>query len=137
MKIIFKPGDQKQYNKMVETDDTAGFASGLVHPVYSTFSIARDAEWSGRLFVLELREDDEEGIGTFISVHHHAPAFPGELIIFTATLTAIRRHEIFTSFEAWSGNRLIASGEQGQKLFKRDKLKQLFTLAKDRNDDHE
>lgn len=137
MKSIFKPGDQKHYNKTVATDDTAGFASGLVHPVYSTFSIARDAEWSGRLFVLELREDDEEGIGTFISVRHHAPAFPGEPIIFIATLTAIRKHEILTSFEAWSGNRLIASGEQGQKLFKRKKLNKLFTSAKDSDDNHE
>ncbi|MBX7108149.1 MAG: hypothetical protein K1X61_05815 [Chitinophagales bacterium] len=127
MKLIFKPGDQKKFSKIVEAADTAGFESGLVHEVYSTFSIARDAEWSGRLFVLEIREDDEEGIGTFITVHHHAPAFPGEMIIFTATLTAIRKHEIITSFEARAGKRLIASGEQGQKLFKLEKIKRLLT----------
>lgn len=104
----------------------------MVHPVYSTFSIARDAEWSGRLFVLDLREEDEEGIGTFISVNHHAPAFPGEEIVFTATLKEIRNHEVITSFEARSGTRLIASGEQGQKIFKRKKLEQLFSSAKTR-----
>ncbi|HEX3080317.1 MAG TPA: hotdog fold domain-containing protein, partial [Puia sp.] len=60
---------------------------------------------------------------------HHAPAFPGEEVIFTATLTSTHRHEILTSYEAKVENRLIASGEQGQKIFKRKKLEQLFSAA--------
>lgn len=127
MKDIFKPGDQKVYRKKVEEADTAEFFSGMVHPVYSTFSIARDAEWSGRLFVLELRDEDEEGIGTSITVLHHSPAFPGEEIIFTSTLKSIHRNEIITSYEAKTGGRLIASGEQGQKIFKREKINRLFS----------
>lgn len=130
MKNIFKPGDQQSFKKTVEEADTAGFFNGLVHPVYSTFSIARDAEWSGRLFVLQLREEDEEGIGTCISVNHHSPAFPGEEVIFTATLKEIVKHEIITTFEAKTGDRLIATGEQRQKIFKQAKLEQLFSSVK-------
>jgi hypothetical protein len=36
-----------------------------VHPVMATFSITRDAEWAGRIFVLAMKEEHEEGIGTF------------------------------------------------------------------------
>lgn len=130
MKNIFKTGDKKVYKKTVEENDTAGFFSGMVHPVYSTFCIARDAEWSGRLFVLELREDDEEGIGTSITVNHHSPAFPGEEVTFISTLKIISNHEIITLYEARVADRLIASGEQGQKIFKKEKLQRLFENAK-------
>ena len=132
MKDLFRPGDQKVFRKTIEDGDTAGFFSGMVHPVYSTFSIARDAEWSGRLFVLDLKEQDEEGIGTSISVIHHAPAFPGEEVIFTATLKSTNHHEIITSYEAKVDNRLIASGEQGQKIFKLEKLEEILKREKTR-----
>lgn len=135
MKSIFKPGDKKVFKKTVEVSDTAGFFSGPVHPVYATFSIARDAEWSGRLFVLELREEDEEGIGTAISVHHHAPAFPGEEVVITATLVSLHKHEVVTTFELMAGKRLIASGEQRQKIFKRKKLAQLLSPSTDKPSD--
>ena len=70
MKNIFKIGDQKQFKKIVLQNETASFESGEVHPVYSTFALARDAEWCCRLFVLEMKEENEEGIGTMISVNH-------------------------------------------------------------------
>jgi len=126
MKDIFRPGDQKVFKKIIEEGDTAGFFSGMVHPVYSTFCIARDAEWSGRLFVIDLKEEDEEGIGTSISVVHHTPAFPGEEVIFTSTLKQINQHEIITSYAATVNTRLIASGEQGQKIFKLEKLEKIL-----------
>ena len=73
MKTPFAIGDQKKYWHTVSDQDLARFASGTVHEVYSTFAIARDAEWSGRLFVLEMKEESEEGIGTGINIIHHAP----------------------------------------------------------------
>lgn len=130
MKQIFKPGDQKIFKKIIEENDTAGFVSGLVHPVYSTFCIARDAEWSGRLFVLDMRDEDEEGIGTSITVNHLAPAFPGEEVRYVATVKTISNHEIITHYEARVNQRLIASGEQGQKIFKREKLQRIFVSAR-------
>ena len=137
MKDLFSPGDQKIFKKLVTAADTAGFFDSLVHPVYSTFSIARDAEWCGRLLVLEMKDLDEEGIGTFISVNHHAPAFPGEEVIFTTTLKEIRKHEVLTSYIAMAGDRLIAQGEQGQKIFKQEKLEKLFSSLKKAKQDDE
>mgnify|MGYP000367271629 CR=1 FL=1 len=63
----FKDGDQLQYEHTVTEQDLASFASGNVHPVYATFSVARDAEWCCRLFVLEMKEADEEGIGNEVA----------------------------------------------------------------------
>jgi len=131
MKNVFKKGDQVQYKKVIQHNEIASFESGTVHEVYSTFAIARDAEWSGRIFVLEMKEEDEEGIGTRISVEHKSPAFVGEEILFIATFEEItERNEIITSFKAYSGERLIAEGIQGQKILKKDKIDRLFNDIK-------
>ncbi len=123
----FLIGDQLSFSHTVTADDTARFESGEVHPVYSTFSVARDAEWSGRLFVLQMKEDDEEGIGTSITVNHLSPALLGQEVIFTATLEEVNRNEIVTSYEARAGQRIIASGRQAQKIVKKEKLEKLFS----------
>jgi|SRR5215831_16445583 len=126
MKKNLKAGDTRKFTKTVSIEDTAGYVDGFVHPVYSTFNIARDAEWSGRLFVLDAREEDEEGVGTMISVEHHAPAFPGEEVVFTSKIKSIHHHMIITTYKVRVGDRLIASGEQGQKIFKLEKLNRIF-----------
>ena len=87
VKDLFKIGDVKEYSKIVADDETATFDSGQVHPLYSTFAIAKDAEWVCRLFVLDMKDADEEGIGTFIEIKHHAPAKVGSKVDFTASIT--------------------------------------------------
>ena len=123
MKQIFERGNQKVFKKTVSQTDLAIFESGKVHDVYATFAIARDAEWSGRLFVLEMKEEDEEGIGTFRHVEHKSPAFLDAEIIYTATFEEIsEKGEIITSFEAYCDNRLLAKGSQGQRILKKQKM---------------
>src|SRR6476660_4661544 len=114
MKDIFKRGDEKQLTFVVTEADAATFPTGIVHHVYSTFALARDAEWTTRQFVLEIRESDEEGIGTMISVVHHSPALIGDEVVITGRIKRISHHEIICGFEAKVGKRLIASGETGQ-----------------------
>lgn len=122
----FIVGAQKKYSIRVEPKDTASFDSGEVHPVYATFALGRDAEWCCRLFVLEMKEADEEGIGTYLSVTHLSPALLGSTVDFTATVLSIKGNEIICSYEAKVGERLIAKGEQGQKILKKTKLETLF-----------
>lgn len=122
----FKPGDKKYFVKKVSEQDTAAFDSGEVHPVYSTFALGRDAEWACRLFVLEMKEADEEGIGTFLHVQHHSPALLGSEVTFEAEVKSINGHEIICTYTAKVGERLIAGGEQGQKILKKEKLERLF-----------
>lgn len=129
MQQLFRPGDTKTFTRIVREEDCAAFDSGPVHPVYATFALARDAEWCCRLFVLDMKEEDEEGIGTMVSVTHLAPAPVGAAVVFTATVKSIQGHELICTYEARTGNRLIATGEQGQKILKKSKLVQL--LAKE------
>ncbi len=128
MKLPFKKGDMKQHQVVVTKDDIAQFSSGVVHEVYSTFALCRDAEWSGRLFVLEMKEAGEEGIGTAISINHHGPAFVQDVVVFTATFEEVRGNgEIVTSFKATVGERMIASGMQHQRILPKEKIETLFS----------
>ncbi len=122
MKSHFKPGDRKAYIKKVNAEDTATFHGSVVHGVYSTFAIARDMEWSSRLFVLEMREEHEEGVGTFVHVDHHAPAFAGDAITITATVESLKGNELICSVEAAGPRGVVASGRTGQKILTREKL---------------
>lgn len=126
MQHIYQPGGTKTFTRVVREEDCATFESGAVHPVYATFALARDAEWCCRLFVLDMKDEDEEGIGTFIHVQHQSPAPIGSEVIFTATVKSVEGHTIVCAYEARVGERLIASGEQGQKIIRKQRLQALF-----------
>lgn len=126
MKNIFKPGDQKSFKRTVLESDCAIFNDELLHRVCSTFALARDFEWSSRLFFLEMKDDDEEGVGTMLSIDHKSPAFVGEEILFTATVDKMEKNELICTIEAKVNQRIIAIGKTGQKMLKKEKLKELF-----------
>ncbi|MBX0331719.1 hypothetical protein K3G39_00555 [Pontibacter sp. HSC-14F20] len=122
MKHPLQIGDTKVYRKIITAADFARFDDGLVHAVCSTFSLAQAAEWAGRLFVLEMKEKDEEGIGTFLTINHKSPAFEGDTIEIIAQLKSQEGNNVICSFEARVGDRLVADGETGQKILKKEKL---------------
>lgn len=126
MKNVFKPGDYKTYSHTVTEKDIAAFETGMVHELYSTFALARDAEWSSRLFVLEMKEEHEEGIGTFVNVQHKAAAKMGDVVLFTAVIKSIERNEIICSIIASVNDKTIAEIETGQKILSKEKLKNLL-----------
>jgi fluoroacetyl-CoA thioesterase len=126
MKNIFKPGDRKQLTYVVKEADVAVFQGEVVHPVCSTFSLAREVEWTTRQFVLDLRDEDEEGIGTSLSIDHVNPAFVGDELIIDATVESIHGHELICSYIARVGDRIVARGKTGQKILKRSKITALF-----------
>jgi predicted thioesterase len=127
MKDIFKAGDTKAYCYVVKEDDKASFHGEVVHPVMATYALAREVEWSTRLFVLEMRDDDEEGVGTFLSINHRSPAFVGEEIMINAQVDSINHHELICSYKITVGDRLIAEGKTGQKILKRERIKGVFS----------
>jgi predicted thioesterase len=126
MKQLFKAGDMKEYKTIVKEADVATFQGTMVHNVCSTFALARDVEWTTRQFVLAMKEEDEEGVGTYLQIAHKGPAFVGEEIIFTGKFETMTGHELICSFEARVGNRIVASGKTGQKILKREKIKAIF-----------
>lgn len=127
MKNLFSPGDIKTFTRTVRSEDVATFDSGEVHPVYATFCIARDAEWVCRLFVLDMKDEDEEGIGTYISVNHLSSALVGEEVTFEAVVQKIEKNEVVCTYKATCGARRIAEGENKQKILKKERLEMIFS----------
>lgn len=128
MKRNIKNGDIREYRKIVQPEDVASFHGRVVHEVYATFALARDVEWTTRLFVLDEKEDDEEGVGTFLSIDHKGPAFVGEEISICGTVDQLVGNELICSFEAKAGGRIVAVGKTGQKILKREKINSLFKV---------
>jgi fluoroacetyl-CoA thioesterase len=126
----FAIGDSKTYTKIVTQNDLASFDDGNVHEVYGTFALGRDAEWSSRLFVLEMKETDEEGIGTFLNITHHSPALLGQTVTFRVTIYELEKNIINCHVIATVGDRIIAKCNTGQKIIKKEKLNLLFESLK-------
>ncbi|WP_210464560.1 MULTISPECIES: thioesterase family protein [Rufibacter] len=126
MQNPFQEGDSKTYHKPVTEADFAQFEAGLVHPVCSTFALAQAMEWASRLFVLEMKDEDEEGIGTMVHIDHHSPAFEGETLIVEAVFKTLQQNELRCDITVKAGQRLVASGQTGQKILKKEKIHRLL-----------
>ncbi|NJN42737.1 MAG: hypothetical protein HC811_11400 [Flammeovirgaceae bacterium] len=130
MKKIFKTGDRKISTFVVKNEDQAAFHGEVLHSVCSTFALAREMEWSSRLFFIEMREENEEGVGTMLTIDHKSPAFVGETLTITATVESIIKNELICNITVMADNREVASGRTGQKMLKKEKLNQIFTKPK-------
>ena len=130
MKNIFDIGDKKVYKKIIKQSDIAQFESGEVHSVCSTFALAQAIEWSSRLFVLEMKDADEEGIGTTLSLNHKSPALLDSEIVITAAIEEINKNELICSYQVKVGDRIVAEGKTGQKILKKEKINLLFSSLK-------
>jgi fluoroacetyl-CoA thioesterase len=126
MKNPFRPGDKKIWETEVTQDKLAAFDAGVVHPVYSTFALGRDVEWACRLFVLEMKEPGEEGIGSYLSIDHLYPAPLGSRVQVEATLEAVTGNEVACTYEAYANGFLIAKGRQGQKIIDKARFDRLI-----------
>jgi predicted thioesterase len=122
---LYTIGDQLSLNFNVSEADLAAFNGEMVHPFYSTFALGRDAEWTCRQFVLKMKEADEEGIGTFLNIRHKSPALLGETVQITATISRLEGNQIDCSFNVHIGERIIAEGEQGQRILKKSRIETL------------
>jgi predicted thioesterase len=127
MRVDFKKGDIKKHAFDVASEDYASFETGIVHKVCSTFALGREMEWCARQFVLEMIDEDEEGVGTFLEIKHKSPVFSGERVEVTAEVASMIENELICKIEVKVGRRLIAKGRTGQKILSKEKINQIFT----------
>lgn len=128
MKSLFKPGDILEHTYTVKAADVATFESGLVHEVCSTFALGREMEWASRLFVLKMREEHEEGIGTRLEIEHLSPALVGDQLLIRAEMEALNGNELLCSIAVTTNSgRLVAKGRTGQKIIDRKKIAAIFS----------
>lgn len=126
MRKIFTAGDIKEYKTVVKPQDVAAFHGVTVHEVCSTFALAREVEWTTRMFALEMKDADEEGIGTYLEIRHEGHARVGEEIVIKGVFETLTGVELTCTFEARVGDRMVARGKTRQKILTLDKIKSTF-----------
>ncbi len=114
------------HRHLVGNEDLANFKYETVHQVCSTFALAREIEWTTRQYIHNIKEPDEEGIGTMLEVHHENIAVLGEEIIVYAEVESFEHNELICSFEVKVGDRLVASGRTGQKILPKSVIEKKF-----------
>ncbi len=130
MKQVYQIGDIKKYSFKVTERDVAQFKQQSVHQVCATFTLAREIEWCTRLFVIDMLELHEEGIGTRLHIEHQSPALLGQEVLIKGEIQSIVKNEIVCSFLATVNDRVIAQGETGQKILPKDKIQAIFNQLK-------
>lgn len=119
-------GKTQTYTFVVTDADTASFHGTQVHAVCSTFVLAREAEWAGRLLLLPMRAEDEEGIGSALSIQHYSPALVGQTVTVVAQIASWDGKVLICDYSMKVGERLVAKGQTEQRLLKKARIQQLF-----------
>lgn len=125
MRPGFEPGITRQLDITVTADMCPAFDCVVVHRVYSTWSVAHHFELAARKVLVDFLEDDEEGIGSHVSVDHLAPCAVGRKVTIRGTLTEVshgRHVKVVCALEAYDGERLLARGTQIQVVMKKEHL---------------
>lgn len=111
---------------IVKPSDCPDFGDGTLHPVLSTYALAREAEWAGRLILLDLKSDDQEGIGTSVTVEHHRAAKVGTIVTIQAELVAFDGRKMTVNYHATADGKLVATGTTGQALVLKSDLERIY-----------
>ncbi|MFQ5493913.1 MAG: thioesterase family protein [Phycisphaerae bacterium] len=122
MKPGFEPGIVREISVVVTEEMCPAFDGVIVHRVYSTWSVAHHFELAARKVLVGFLEEDEEGIGSHVSVDHLAPCGIGSAVRVRATLTEVRHGRVVCEVAAYEGQRLLARGRQIQVVMKKTEL---------------
>jgi fluoroacetyl-CoA thioesterase len=125
MKPGLKVGDQATYEKVVSSSDIATFRNKVVHPLYATFKLAEDVEWTCRQLILPYLEPHEEGAGTELYIRHLAPTPIGQRVRIVATVTEVTERRVVARFEAFNEAFQIAEGHMTQAILPKAKFREI------------
>ncbi len=111
MREGLRPGAEASVTISVTDDMVARFEElGLVHPVYSTWSMVRHVELASRKVILPFLEPDEEAVGYSVSVTHLAPAPVGATVTARARLVRVDGNQVICEVTANRGTTTIGEG---------------------------
>lgn len=102
------------------------FDGVVVHRVCATWTLVQFMEVAGRRVLVDYLEDGEEGVGTCVSCEHVGPAPVGSVVTVTATATRVTDRELICETVAMIGNRRVATGTTGQRVFPKATLARLL-----------
>lgn len=93
-----------------------------LHKVMSTYALAREMEWAGRLWAIALKTSAQEGMGTAVTVQHKAATSLGAELTFHTTCAAWDGKRLHCTIEVFAGETLVASGTTDQVILPREKV---------------
>ncbi len=99
---------------------------GLVHPVYSTWMMAKHMEEASRKVILPFLEEDEDAVGHAIEIVHLAPTAVGERVRIRATIERVDGRRIYCTLEARNQRERIGEGRNIQVVLSRHRLREKF-----------
>lgn len=105
------PGAEAEVTITVTDEMLARFEHlGVVHPVYSTWSMIKYMELASRRVILPFLEDHEEAVGYSVSVTHRAPTPVGATVTTRARLVSVEGNQIVCAVAAHNARGLIGEG---------------------------
>jgi fluoroacetyl-CoA thioesterase len=99
---------------------------GLVHPVYSTWMMAKHMEEASRKVILPFLDQDEDAVGHAIDIVHLAPTAVGERVRIRATLERVDGRRVYCTLEAHNRRERIGAGRNIQVVMSRERLRERF-----------
>lgn len=129
MKPGLAKGAQHILRVTVTPDMVVEFEGQSLHPFYPTYWACHHAELACRRLLEPYLEPHEDGIGSGLFIHHHAPALAGQLVCVVATVTRVRERHLACHFEMTERGRRIAHGDVHQVIVAKSRLKTMAEHA--------
>jgi fluoroacetyl-CoA thioesterase len=129
MKSELIPGISEEVSFVVTEEMCPSFDGRIVHHVCATWMLVHYMELAGRLILIRYLEAHEEGVGSHVSCDHLGPVPVGATVRVVAEVASVTPQELICEVKAYRGERLIATGRTGQKVFPREILERILRRA--------
>jgi fluoroacetyl-CoA thioesterase len=134
MKPSMRIGNRAELTITVTDDMCPSWDGVVVHPVYSTWSMGHHFELAARKVLKDHLEDDEEGIGSHLSIDHLAPTPLGHQVRVVAEVTDLDDTTVVCELVAYhvrgeGEDRIVGRGRQVQRILPKSKLASLIKRA--------
>lgn len=125
MKDGLKRGQRVEIEVEVTPQMVVEFDGRPLHPFYPTYWACHHAEYACRLVIEPFLEEHEDGIGSGLFIHHHAPALVGQRITIRAVATKLRKNHIVCHFEMSERGRRVAHGDVHQVVLPKARIREM------------
>ena len=131
MEPTLKIGDTAQVTITVTEDMCPAFDDIVVHRVYSTWSMAHHMELAARKVLKDHLEENEESIGSHLSVDHLVPVPLAHQVRVTARVVDIDRTTVVCETIAYhvrsdGSEKVVGTGKQVQRILPKRTLEKLI-----------
>lgn len=133
MKTSLKVGASASVTVDITPAMRPAFDGAIVHDVCSTWDLARHMETAARRVLVPHLDDNEEGIGSHLSIDHLAPAPVGSTIEVRANATEVDDSVLVCQVSAHEGDTVLATGKQVQRILPRPALADIMRRARARS----